>query len=39
MEILLASKCKEMSALSAIKQKGKEEWQQKIKTLKEISQK
>ena len=28
---LLASKCKEMSALSAIKQTGNEEWQQKLK--------
>ena len=35
----LASKCKEMSALSVIKQKGDEEWQQKLKTFKEISQK
>ena len=34
---LLASKRKEMSALSAIKQTGNEEWQQKLKTLKEIS--
>ena len=36
---LLASKCKEMSALSAIKHKGNEEWQPKLKTFKEISQK
>ena len=36
---LSASKRKEMSALSAIKQKGNEEWQQKLKTFKEISQK
>ena len=36
---LLASKHKEMSDLSAIKQKGNEEWQQKLKTFEEISQK
>ena len=36
---LLALKRKEMSTLSAIKQKGNEELQQKLKTFKEISQK
>ena len=36
---LLALKRKEMPALSMIKQKGNEEWQQKLKTFKEISQK
>ena len=36
---LLAFKRKEMSALSAMKQKGNEEWQQKLKAFKEISQK
>ena len=39
MKSLLASKCTEMSALSAIKQKGNEEWQQKLQTFREISQK
>ena len=38
-KFLLASKHKEMSDLSAIKQKGNEEWQQKLKTFEEISQK
>ena len=36
---LSASKRKEMSALSAFIQKGNKEWQQKLKTLKEKSQK